>query len=350
MIRRTQVVFGLMAGLLLGCGPRTSRITPVAVGVQDGAHVMSNVALRIAVVGHAATASDDLFDHLRELDPDLVLLMGDAVRRSHHEEWAQLQHRVRDLAVVPLVGRNERRGDRALRGFSAAWEGLGVAGLDTSDPWLAFELSNGQTLWRLVVLDPDRQSLGSRWMDQLFWVPKVVGGEDYDQLIVAIGEGPGHMDGLSSVSPGAEALLDLVRRHADPSRFSLVLSGGADVPAAVVPGGRWGEAWVSTGRTSAPAAPLHARIGAMELEDELLTALIRSFEARTGSDLDGVRNSGVFPPALAPVLGWWLLEVRADTVSLHLQLDSSGGWDSPYSLRRSRSTGWSGTSTGRTAP
>ena len=192
-----------------------------------------------------------------------------------------------------------------------------------------------------MVLDSDRVALGDRWVDQLFWLPKVVGDAGYDHLILALDAGPGRMDaGAMGPAAGAEELLALARRHADPLSLVLVIGGGGTVPAMVLPGGRWGEGWLTTGRAAPPATTLLRRRDDLALEAGLASALLAEFERRADAELEGLRVGTAFAPPQAPVAGFWTVGLDGSELVVALELHHDLGWFGAYTLTWSPGHGW----------
>lgn len=328
--------------LLVACGPRIRHIEAVEVGARDGA-IVSAPSLSIPILGQGALAPPELFEALERLEPSLVVLAGDSVGSSKLPDWQRLAAIGGELPILPAVGAGERRGDPRLRGFRAIWDGLGVEGLSGEVSWYAVDLHTEGARWRIVVLDGDRDALGtSLWLDQSFWIPKVVGDDGYDHLIVVLCGGPGRLDVTSwALSAGVSELMSLVRRHTDPRRMLLWVGGGGHAPGLVLPGGRWGEAWLTTGRSSLPAVPLLYSSGGLSLEPGLQLALLDAFERRAGEELESLQGLRGFPPELTPVVGWWELGLAGSELSLSLHLGGEGPrWPVVYQLVWSPGGGW----------
>ncbi len=327
----------LLLGALVfaACVPTGLRAMPyrnlpaVAVGASDGDVWVRDGPVHLALLGHAARAPAPLLASLAEEPAQLVVLAGDAVPRSRRPAWEALRERVEGLRALPVPGRGERLGDRRLGRYLAIWSGIGVAGLSEPVPWYAVDVETRGTRWRLVVLDAHRDPLGERWLDQLFWVPKVVGADDYDHLVVAV------------AGPDEGPLLDVVRQHADATRLWMVVRGGRDAPAMILPGGRWGEAWIHTGRPTLPAAPLAQRQGAQRVWPAYVDALVDVFEARTDRELEGLRESASLSPPRAPVAGFWSLTLEGDHAALTLRLaDGTAEWEPGFRAQWTPRSGW----------
>jgi len=330
----------LIAWLAVACGPRVGRIEAHDVSAPDGA--VLHGPLRVALLGHLAQAPHALASAVADYAPDLVVLNGDAVVRSTVREWETLHRAVAPLSVSPLPGRGEVTADRARRGFAAAWSGLGVSALDAPVTWRAFDIDDGVLIWRVVVLDADRAALQERWREQLFWVPKVVAGPDYDQLIVLANRNLGTLQrGRADADAALATLMDVVREHTAAGRLALVVTGDAETPSAELPGGRWGEAWVSTGRPRSPTGTLLWERGTRALAPGLADALVETFEGRAGGEeMPAFRAERRFPAQSAPVAGWWSLSLAGGACQLRLHLADGAGWKPVYGLGWTRALGW----------
>jgi hypothetical protein len=326
-----------LAALWFGCGPRVGRIEPLSIAAPDGQVLEGDVT--IAVVGRLADAPEAAAA-IHADDPALVVLAGDAVHRSVLDEWAALRASVATLPVSPLPGAGESVGDRKRKGFAAAWDGLGVPGLPGEVTWRSLDVHDGGLRWRLVMVDADRDALGDRWTDQLFWIPKVVGDDGYDHLVVISNQAPATLElEAPEASAGLDELLQLVREHADASRMVLLVAGGGHTPHAILPGGRWGEAWVLTGSPRGPTPALLKADDDQVLATGLADALLAEFERRAGYELDGVKLAQTFEERTA-IAGWWTLHFADGALDLQLRLADGETWRTVYTLRFSPSGGW----------
>jgi hypothetical protein len=321
---------------LLATSACLARTPPAPMALADGGRLASPGPLRFALVGDLAEADDVALADVRAQAPAFVVLAGDAVRRGTPGAWADLHARLGELPAVPVPGRGERRGDRHLARFAGAWEGLGVRGLADPVPWRAFDLASEGTSWRVVVVDADRDALGDRWADELFWIPKAVTG---DAPLLVVANRP--VRSLSSgwepaASAGMAEILALVRRHADPTRLVLVAAGGATSPELALPGGPWGEGWLGVGRAGGEGEALLRSTDDLALAPDLDAALAAWF-GDGGADADPGRS---WTPPDFPVLGWWLVELDGHALSATLRMEGAGGWAPAFTARWSPDTGW----------
>lgn len=323
------------------CAPWLARIESAPVGAGDGDVFTHDGPIHLALVGYASRAPDALFRALADRPAQLVLLTGSAVSRSRPKHWRQLHQRVDKLKVLPVAGRGERAGDPEARGLMAAWDGLGVSALTDPGPWYAVDLHTNGARWRVVVLDTAKEQLGTKWNDQRYWVPKVVGDDSYDHAIIVFTNGPGRMDGSAGIGTlPAEELLELIRSHADATRLAMVVNGDSDAPAVILPGGRWGEAWVTTGPTSKATHALQRLTATQSLSQDYVEALTTALARRSGLPATSIEEMPAFEPGSTPVAGYWDLTLDGSTAQLVFHLASSTGWSEVRTLNWSPMGGW----------
>jgi hypothetical protein len=338
--------------------PRHPVVPSHRVYAPDGATVTIERPLRVAVVGAtrelgARWTADALIDDLRSLRPDVLLLTGDYVARSDVAEWNALHERWDRVAegVVALPGEGERRGDRRLSGHSAAFAGQGVPEL-RGVPFWHFDIVTEGVCWRFVMLDSDARSLGATWRDQLFWLPKVVTGDSYDRLVVAINEPTNGLAGdvRADAAESVATLLRVIGDHADPARLSLVTSGGAASNNIALPQGPYGPAHLLAGNGSVEGVALRRRSlnsaggRAVSIEAMFAASLDIEMEHWTG----GVGPEGPleledtsWDPRVMSVAGWWGIEIAGYEVALTYRTRCrDGSHHDLYKLVFSRSRGW----------
>ncbi|MEM6928611.1 MAG: hypothetical protein AAF602_16865 [Myxococcota bacterium] len=198
-------------------------------------------AFRVVVVEGLDHLDPTSLTRVQALRPDRLAL-SNTVARSTPRRWRDASRVLTTLAPAwPTVGGRDRRGDPKLRGVVATWPGIGVPVLSDPVPWYGVDVVTGDVRWRWVVLDSNADALGTGWLDQRSWLPKVVSDRDVDRFVIALDAGPGR---------DAAGLLDLVRDHAPADKVVLVVAFGTRQPGFVPIGGRWGE-----GRLAAGALP-----------------------------------------------------------------------------------------------
>lgn len=308
----------------------------------SGAESPAGASYAIAVVGAsepegAHIPHERLAADLRAAEPDLVLLAGDAVSRSTARDWRRFEERWApwrsQLAAVP--GGGERLADRALRRFSEA-HGEPVS-------WRHLDLEVGDTRYRLVLLDAARAALGPRrWREQGFWLPRVVAGTDHDLLVVVLGGGATGPDGRPTAD--ARTLLGAVADHGDPTRTALVVASGSGRNALTLPGGRFGEAWLHAGASTAPSHPLPQDFGGPARWSPWSQALVLEFARwgdAGGSDPTPLKRGAAFEPEAFPTAGWWLVTLHPDRVEVQFRMPRyRGAWNTVFEAMSTRRGGW----------
>jgi hypothetical protein len=310
--------------LALGCAPRGPGPN---VWAHEGAVLTPQGPVEIAVVGGSGSVEGlaVVADIVRRGAPDAVFLTGDQLPRGTWVRHNEVATAWGDTPVVWVPGRAERRGDRGLRRMSQAVGDLGVPDLGGNVLWHHFDVHLGEARWRVVALDAGKRKMGSmRWTDQLFWLPRVVAGDDFDHLILLIGAPSDSLAArrLRADPTATRELLDVVDHHADPTRLMLVLQGGTPTNELLLPAGPWGAAHVVAGRSSGPTASLRAEgtsaVGSIRhnvsLAPAFATAMIE-FQARQ-------LTAGL---ATTAVPSSHTLEQRPGTAGFwHITLDGSG--------------------------
>jgi hypothetical protein len=325
---------GVWLSLLVSCAVR---IPTAPTAAQDGDLVAGDDPYEMAVVGEWATAGRDLWTAVEASEPDLLVLPGNAIERSRTPAWLDLFASIDDLPVIALPGEGERKGDRSLRRYLSAWQGLGVDGLPDPVPWRSFVVAVGPARWRFLVLDADWKALGDEWENQLHWVPKAVAADDAP-LVVLLSRPPGAL--TAPPDDGAATLVELVRSHADPSRTLLAVSGGTGAPELVLPSGRWGDAWLGAGPTAPPVARLPRSAGDLTLAEPLANSLTTRLGARLPDEERLRLEAASAFDGRWPVAGFWWVSIGGAGLSVELRLYDDGTWEPVPALRWTPDGGW----------
>ncbi len=189
-------------------------------------------AFRIALIEGLERLDVPSLRRIRSSDPDRIVV-SETVSRSTRRRWRDASTVLGSLPPAwPVAGRGERRGDRELRGFFAAWPGSGVPVYSDDAAWYGVDVLTGDVRWRWVVCDSGAE--GSSWLDERSWIPKAVGDRRIDRLVLVLHGGP-------ELREEAEGLLELVRDHASAEEVVLVVAFGTGRPGFGAVGGRWGE-------------------------------------------------------------------------------------------------------------
>ncbi|MBN2799689.1 MAG: hypothetical protein JXX28_11130 [Deltaproteobacteria bacterium] len=374
----------LTAVLLTGCGIDPARIPAHHPFAQEGGAVQARASLSFAVVGSTRSLHEqgetELIADLRAEAPmrdlALVVLTGGYVGRSTTGEWRALAGRWSDVIdselgsnnrarrpVAALVGHAERAGDRGLEGFASSFPDMAQEiGHNRNASWYHFDVATQGTTWRLLFLDSDREALGSRWNEQLYWLPGALRGGGYDRLIVFLPQ-PWQTLALGAEADpgrGPSELLEIVDENTDLMKLVAVVQGGVASNELHLPTGPYGELSLVAGNGSVPARTLQrwghtSGVGAQPLslvpgfDLALLSALDRWDEAQPlgGGVLDAAKGRGSWEGftaqidgAAVPVRGWWTVTLDGDTASVGFRMREPAGYRDLYTLGWTPSGGW----------
>jgi len=386
--------FLMSAFLLLGCGLQPKNLPTHKILAQDATELSPTEDLRFGVVGNTRTSipildsrggrgiSDaaggqilgDLMWQNQQGALDFVVLMGDMVRASRDSEWLAFDHQWRDLLegstlpeiegrrvpTMPVAGDRDSVLDDRLRGFGGVFPGVGAdIGFNRVASWYYFDQEVGGSKWRFIVVDSNKEALGSRWKEQLFWLPKAARG-DYDHLLVFMHDPrislstdtEMNQDGVSQL------LIEHIEEHAGLMKLRAVFSAGAHSSEIYLPEGRLGTAYVGAGGGGARAATLkrwgdgapagmeHMQLeprfdlaiqGALGKRDDLEQAVID--EAKAEGEWEGF--IGAYSGRHFPLFGYWLVDIQADSLRLSFRLvTESGALEEVYALQHKLKVGW----------
>lgn len=379
----------LSLALLAGCGIDPAKIPSHQLYADDQAVVDAGDDVSFAVVGAtrarvprraSAEAAGQVIADLRSEAPvrglDFIVLMGGQVRHSTTGEWEAHAARWSNVLagetesenrgrrpVLAVPGRAERLGDRPLKGWGAAYDGIGRdIGHNRVASWSAFDVEAGGVTWRILTVDSDRKAIGSRWQEQLFWLPRALEEGHYDRLVVLMSApwitlGPGGMDR----DDGASTLLELIEDHTAMMKLHLVITGGPATNELYLPTGPYGEAVIVAGNGGVPGDGL-ARWGAADdagLQDVgLETGLdvgLQGELTRWSADLDLPERvtdharaagswegfTGTYEGGDFPIAGWWQVTLSGWDVALTFRMRRHDGTFHDIStLRYSEDRGW----------
>jgi len=348
---------------MLGCMPRNPVIPSHRVYAPDGATVAVEGTVSIGIVGATRElanewSSDPLIADLKAHKPDFLVLTGDYVARSTFDEWEALHRRWDRVleGVVALPGYGERRRDRRLEGHGAAFAGQGVPEL-RGVPFWHFDIESEGSRWRFVMIDAEAHPLGTKWRDQLFWLPKVVTGDSYDHLVVAINRPLDELAGSvrPEIAGNVSTLLRLINDHADPTRLVAVLSGGGASNNIVLPAGDYGEVHVLAGNAGIAAADLKRegrrvdRRGKAKIEPGFEAALDAELNRWVGAGVVSDAGyspdweSGPWKASVMPIVGWWRVELEGSDIAFTFRIRChDASHHDLYRIRHTRAHGWKG--------
>jgi hypothetical protein len=197
----------LLPLLLLGCGLQPKNLPTHRIVAKDSAQLNPVEDLRFGVLGNTRQAIPfvdggrgnstseasagqiigDLMWQNQQGALDFVVLMGDMVRASRDSEWKAFDAQWRDLLdgstlpelegrrlpVLPVAGDRDSIFDERLRGFGATFPGVGTdIGFNRVASWYYFDQEVGGSKWRFLVVDSNKEGLGSRWKSNCSGFPR----------------------------------------------------------------------------------------------------------------------------------------------------------------------------------
>ncbi len=381
----------IIAALLLltsACGLDPNKIPSTRIYADDGETASHERYINFAVVGQTRVpvsavgepeGPKQVIGDIRAEKPvrdlSFAALMGGMVSRSKTGEWTNFAERwapilhsdvISDnqsrIPALPMVGRGELVGDKRLKGMGAAFRGTGAdIGLNRVASWSRVDLHVGKTRWRMVFLDTNRDKLGSRWDEQLYWLPGAVSGDGYDQLIVFLSE-PRFSTAKSArmTRDGAAAqLLDTIDKHSDLLKLTAVFSGGPATNEAYLPTGEFGELHIVAGNGGIGGETFTRGASASEagiddnltLEPVFTRVLLSAFSA-AAKDLelgDKVKEAVAgtegkppeFPGGDFPVQGWWSVTLGELGMSVTFRMRAhDGSFSDAYKAVWTSKGGW----------
>jgi len=369
----------------------TDKVVPVEVYGKDGKTIEAGSRVAFAVVGSTrgigvgAQAEPkppqeiikDIRTQAAVRGLDFVMLTGGYLRRSTNDEWKRFAERWKDVLdlklrsdnqarkpVVAIPGDAEILGDRKLNGFGAAFPGSSAGiGFNRNASWGKVDVVVGKTRWRFILLDTHQKAMGSRWKEQLFWLPKAVSDGEFDKLVVVMPDPRVTMADGAKMDPrdGPSQLIEIIEEYAPLNALTLVISGGPSTNELILPTGAFGEAYLVAGNAGIGMPTLLQATAADEagykdvgLEPLFTVALMNEFDRQAESEsfredvIDKAKGRGnweTYTPRFDgdafPVQGWWYVEVDAKGIELTFRMRRpDGSMVDLYKTRRESRGGW----------
>ncbi|TVQ93116.1 MAG: hypothetical protein EA397_04910 [Deltaproteobacteria bacterium] len=356
-------------------GPEAQKVRPVSFAVVGSTRSLAYGAK--AEPKAPRQLIEDVRTQVSVRGIDAVILTGGFVRRSTADEWSRFGKRWSDLLaserpsdnkarvpVLALPGASERLGDKRLVGFGAAFPGATQdIGLDRVASWGATDLSVDGTTWRLLFADTHRRALGSRWQEQLFWLPKAVSEGSYDRLLVFMPEPRITLaKGATMNRDGAAVeLIEIIEEYAGLDKLTAVISGGPSTNELYLPTGSFGEAYLVAGNAGL-SGPTLLRAGPADdagfkdlgLEPGFDLALMRELDLLADAEqvpqsiVDKARARGsweTYTPRYDgdafPVQGWWIVTLHGQALTLTYRARRADGtFHDVHTLGRGGRGGW----------
>jgi len=378
---------------LVACGLDPSKIASHRLFVTDGTEFVAEGHIRFAVVGNTRSMHPGLdkgrlghgdVTHAVVGDitasaltggPSFAVLMGDVVRSSSTAEWKAFDERfvglidgasapasnIPRIPAISVAGDRDRAGDPAYRGLEAAFPGTGVnIGYGRVATWSQFDVSSGGHPWRFLVLDSGKAELGSRWGEQLAWIPGAVQG-DYVGIVVLVHDPTVNLGGDRTASEATEILLGAIDEATRMDALKAVIFAGPAVSQVVLPEGAFGTIHIGAGGGGAPAEALHRSVQPVQGDR---VALERSFDRMLQADLSRwspdrpisdkgherasatgsfAGTPGVYDAGEYPTYGWWDVALEGQGMRIvWRRWQPDGTFREAWSATYRRETGWTG--------
>ena len=309
---------------------------------------------RVAYKGVTPAIVKDISATIQEGRTGFLVLLGDLVPTSSLAAWKQFtstwvstisgseppEGPVR-TRVVPVAGDDEAAGDDRYFGFGAAFPGVGAdIGFNRVASWYHFDAKVGGHRWRFLVVDTNKESLGSRWDEQTAYIEDVLGNQqkDYDSLLVfmhhplitlAYGQ-------KSNANEAPKELLDTVDGATRIGALKAVFAAHSTTNELFLPHGKFGELYVNAGGGGAPADTIerwgHAdAAGFTDVKQETTFdfAMLREFEKQAETRkcssvaLDHAKSDnswkgfpGAYEASCMPLYGWWDVALTGEKMEL----------------------------------
>ena len=297
------------------------------------------------------------------------------VRASRTSEWDAFDAQWLDLVegssaselggtrvpVLPVAGDRESILDERLTGYGASFPSFGVdIGFNRVASWGYFDQEIGGSTWRFLVVDSNKEALGSRWREQTFWLPKAAAG-NYDHLLVFMHDSRVTLATDGEMNPGGvpQELVEGIEEHAGLMKLRAVFSAGSHSSEIYLPEGRLGTAYVGAGGGGPRAATLRrwgdgrdAGLEAVQLEPRFDMALQGALverstvseaaisEARAEGEWEGF--IGAYNAKAFPLYGYWMVDIEGDKLELSFRLlEETGALKEIYRVQHQPRQGWS---------
>lgn len=266
---------------------------------------------------------------------------------------------IRRMPIVPVVGDRDCAKEPSCETLAKVFPGFGQEiGYGRVATWQSFDLVVGEgERWRAVVLDSNKEGLGSRWREQLVWLRDAV-TDPGKGLIVFIHESPLSRS-KNKEDEGATELMDLVAGTAPLLSIRAVFSAGTANTQVFLPEGSLGPLHVVAGGGGAPADDLTRGLKGRSDEpvldprfDAAVDSLVESYagleKGPSQKALDEALGSGTFDgyPRVVdagefPTYGWWAVTLKAGSLGVEWRaLQGTGALTSSAQWAWTADTGW----------
>ena len=396
ILKRTVPAVLLTATLILPASAQdNSRIPGHVVFAEDGARKSADGPITFAVIGNtrgslralnargavsgiSQSLLADLTEHVGPSGgPSFLVMMGDHVRTGSTLEWRRFDRRFSDLLAgeslegdvglpsVAVAGDRESLGDERLANWSSAFPGIGAdIGFNRTASWYHFDLASQGHTWRIVILDSNKDRLGSRWTEQLAWLSDALYGR-YDSLLIFMHDPVLDLsESEMNDGGGPLELIELIEDESSLRKIRAIIGAGSHANQVLLPDGPYGSLYLNAGGGGAPAQDLR-RWGQAEEADRredihlepmydlaLQGALTRWSEANSVPDvvLDEARATGSFEGFVGsisakhmPTYGWWSMTLEGGEAALKFRhYLPDGVIEDRYQIQYTDDGGWKG--------
>lgn len=333
---------------------------------REGVPMIDNrVGRRGFTAGVTEALVADMVTQVEAGGPEFLVSLGDTVRTGSVLEYNGWSRRFRKLVeggpapvagakrlkVVPVAGDHEASGDKRFEAWMGAFPGVGAdIGYNRVGSWYAFDVETKGETWRFMVLDTGKKRLGSRWTEQMNWIPRALEGR-YDGLLVFMHDGLIDLSGATTrktdhMNPdnGPFELVDKVEESApDLTTLRAIFFAGGHANQLMLPDGTFGPAYVGAGGGGAPGEDLKRWAAAeaanrkedVQLEPRFDLALLGALSDWNGRMNDKVpdivideakaQNSfegfiGAYNAGAFPTYGWWQVDLDGEQIALNFRM------------------------------
>jgi len=373
----------LLSAALLWSAPALAQDT-MTLFAADGDRITADGAVTFAIVGNtrASIAADGasgrsaaskgvpeaIFADIAAAEPEFLVMMGDHVRsgkKGDYKKFAKAAAPIAGLKVVPVVGDHESLKDPRLEQWAATYPGAGAdIGFNRVGSWMWFDIKSEGHIYRFVVLDTNKDALGSRWNEQVSWLPSALEGR-FDSLFVFSHHPTLELGGREpQMNPGGVPveLMDMIEERVDLNKVRAMFSAGTHTSAVLRPDGPFGQLWIGAGGGGAPgedlsrwyyaeAAERNQDVSLEPLYDVSILNALKYWadehpvpepvmeQARADGAFEGFR--GIVEARHMPTYGWFSVTLDGDSVRVSFRHHlPDGKIEQRYAIAFSSERGW----------